>query len=57
MTVEHSKEFFICFLSELRKLPRETEWLEFKYQNDTLDCASKKYKNDKIVKSFICLEQ
>ncbi|MBU0465194.1 MAG: ATP-binding protein, partial [Proteobacteria bacterium] len=35
MTVERSKEFLISLLSELRKLPRETEWLEFKHQNDT----------------------
>jgi len=55
MTVERSKEFLICLLSELRKLPRETEWLEFKHQNDTLDCASKKYKNDKFVLSVVSL--
>ena len=37
MTVERSKEFLISLLSELRKLPKETEWLEFKHQNDTPD--------------------
>jgi predicted HTH transcriptional regulator len=37
MTVERSKEFLISLLSELRKLPRETEWLEFKHQNDEPD--------------------
>jgi len=37
MTVERSKEFLISLLSELRKLPRETEWLEFKHENDTPD--------------------
>ena len=35
MTIERSKDFLISLLSELRKLPTETEWLEFKHQNDT----------------------
>ena len=37
MTVERSKEFLVSLLSELRKLPRETEWLEFKHQNGEPD--------------------
>ena len=34
MTVDRSKEYFIGILQELRKLPTETEWVEFKHNND-----------------------
>lgn len=34
MTVERSKEYLVSILQELRNLPTETEWLEFKKNND-----------------------
>ncbi len=34
MTVNRSQEYLISILQELRKLPVETEWLEFKHNND-----------------------
>ena len=34
MTVDRSKEYFLGILQELRKLPTETEWVEFKHSND-----------------------
>lgn len=34
MTVDRSKEYFLGILQELRKLPTETEWVEFKHNND-----------------------
>ena len=33
MTVDRSSEYLLSLLHELRKLPRETEWLEFKHNN------------------------
>lgn len=33
MTVDRSCEYLLSLLHELRKLPRETEWLEFKHNN------------------------
>ncbi len=35
MIVNRPKEFLVSLLTELRKLSNETEWVEFKYQNDT----------------------
>ncbi len=37
MIVNRSKEFLVSLLTELRGLSNETEWVEFKYQNDTPD--------------------
>lgn len=34
MTVDRSTEYLLSLLNELRKLPQETEWLEFKHNND-----------------------
>ncbi len=34
MTVDRSKDYLLGILQELRKLPTETEWLEFKHNND-----------------------
>lgn len=34
MTVDRSTEYLLGLLQELRKLPRETEWVEFKHNND-----------------------
>jgi ATP-dependent DNA helicase RecG len=34
MTVDRSKEYLLGILQELRKLPTETEWVEFKHNND-----------------------
>ena len=34
MIVDRSKEFLISLLNEMRKLTHETEWVEFKFQND-----------------------
>jgi len=34
MTVDRSTEYLLSLLQELRKLPRETEWVEFKHNND-----------------------
>ena len=33
MTVNRSQEYLLSILQELRKLPTETEWVEFKYNN------------------------
>jgi hypothetical protein len=30
MITEHTKEYIVSLVHELRKLPRETEWFEFK---------------------------
>lgn len=37
MIVDRSNEFLISLLNELRNLPKETEWVEFKHGNDTPD--------------------
>lgn len=37
MITNRSKAFLVSLLNELRKLSNETEWVEFKYQNDTPD--------------------
>ncbi len=34
MTLERTQEYLLSLLSELTKLPKETEWLEFKQNND-----------------------
>ena len=34
MTTERSREYLLSLLHELRGLPRETEWVEFKVDND-----------------------
>lgn len=34
MTVDRSSEYLLSLLHELRKLPKETEWVEFKHNND-----------------------
>lgn len=34
MTIDRSTEYLLSLLNELRKLPRETEWVEFKHNND-----------------------
>jgi predicted HTH transcriptional regulator len=34
MTIDRSTEYLLSLLSELCKLPRETEWVEFKHNND-----------------------
>jgi len=34
MTVDRSTEYLLSLLNELRKLPKETEWVEFKHNND-----------------------
>jgi hypothetical protein len=33
MTIDRSTEYLLSLLNELRKLPRETEWVEFKHNN------------------------
>lgn len=33
MTIDRSTEYLLSLLHELRKLPRETEWVEFKHNN------------------------
>ncbi len=35
MTLERKHEYLLSLLSELRKLPNETEWVEFKTNNDS----------------------
>lgn len=37
MTVDRPNDYLISILHELRKLPTETEWLEFKHNNDNAD--------------------
>ncbi|RLF05524.1 MAG: transcriptional regulator, partial [Thermoprotei archaeon] len=37
MTTERSADYLISLINELRKLPSETEWLEFKRNNDNSD--------------------
>ena len=34
MTVDRSAEYLLSLLLELRKFPKETEWVEFKHNND-----------------------
>ena len=34
MTINRSTEYLLGLLNELRRLPRETEWVEFKHNND-----------------------
>jgi len=34
MTVDRSNDYYLGVLQELRKLPAETEWVEFKHNND-----------------------
>ncbi|QSV46916.1 ATP-binding protein [Geobacter benzoatilyticus] len=34
MTIDRSTEYLLSLFNELRKLPRETEWVEFKHNND-----------------------
>ena len=34
MTLNRPKDYLISIVHELRKLPRETEWIEFKHNND-----------------------
>jgi hypothetical protein len=34
MTIDRTTEYLLSLLNELRKLPRETEWVEFKHNND-----------------------
>lgn len=34
MTVDRTSEYLLSLLHELRKLPKETEWIEFKHNND-----------------------
>ncbi len=34
MTVDRSNEYLLSIIQELRKLPVETEWVEFKHNND-----------------------
>ena len=34
MTVDRSTEYLLSLFNELRKLPKETEWVEFKHNND-----------------------
>ncbi|MFH0785049.1 MAG: ATP-binding protein [Pseudomonadota bacterium] len=34
MTVDRSAEYLLSLLNELRNLPKETEWVEFKHNND-----------------------
>jgi len=34
MTLERTQEYLLSLLRELTKLPKETEWLEFKHNND-----------------------
>ncbi len=37
MIIDRPKGFLVSLLKDFRKLPSETEWVEFKYQNDTPD--------------------
>lgn len=37
MTVDRPTEYLLSVLHELRKLPNETEWIEFKHNNDDPD--------------------
>ena len=34
MTVDRPQEYLLSIVQELRKLPAETEWIEFKHNND-----------------------
>ena len=34
MTIDRTHEYLLSLFQELRKLPRETEWVEFKHNND-----------------------
>lgn len=34
MTIDRTTEYLLGLLNELRKLPQETEWVEFKHNND-----------------------
>ncbi|GAB6194455.1 hypothetical protein JCM39068_42080 [Desulfocastanea catecholica] len=34
MTIDRTTEYLLSLLNELRKLPREAEWVEFKHNND-----------------------
>ena len=34
MVIDRTTEYLISILHELRKLPKETEWVEFKHNND-----------------------
>jgi len=34
MTSDYSKDYLFSLVQELRKQPVETEWLEFKHNND-----------------------
>lgn len=34
MTIDRTHDYLLSLLHELRKLPRETEWVEFKHNND-----------------------
>jgi predicted HTH transcriptional regulator len=34
MTIDRTYDYLLSLLNELRKLPSETEWVEFKYNND-----------------------
>ncbi|MEQ6340942.1 MAG: putative DNA binding domain-containing protein [Gammaproteobacteria bacterium] len=37
MTIDRPTEYLLSILQELRKLPNETEWVEFKHNNDEPD--------------------
>lgn len=37
MTIDRTTEYLLSLLNELRKLPHETEWVEFKHNNDDPD--------------------
>lgn len=37
MTIDRPTEYLLSILQELRKLPNETEWVEFKHNNDDPD--------------------
>jgi len=47
MTIDRNTEYLLSLLNELRKLPRETEWVEFKHYNnhpdETAGSKAKKY--------------
>lgn len=34
MTIDRTTEYLLSLLNELRKLPHETEWVEFKHNHE-----------------------
>ena len=49
MTVDRSTEYLLSLFQELLNLPHETEWVEFKHNNDNPDFHSLKRKAVRVV--------